>query len=81
MVKFWETLLEEEGHIKTPETLYVWSMCMMVLWRLLFWIHVGEHSDWIIEFGLKTAEIYFFGMSAQLVSVQNETRLWLAGIN
>ena len=23
---------------------HVWSMCMMVLWRLLCWIHVGEHS-------------------------------------
>ena len=44
MVKFGETLLEGEGHVKTCETLYVWSMCMMVLWRLLCWIHVGEHS-------------------------------------
>ena len=35
--------------------------------------------DWIIGFGHKTAEINFFGMSAQLVSAQNETLLWLAG--
>ena len=39
-----ETLIEGEGHVKTRETLYVWSMCMMVLWRLLCWIHMGEHS-------------------------------------
>ena len=44
MVKCGETPLEGEGHVKTRETLYVWSMCMMVLWRLLCWIHVGEHS-------------------------------------
>ena len=37
--------------------------------------------DWIIGFGHKTAEIHFFGMSAQLVSAQNETLLWLAGMN
>ena len=35
--------------------------------------------DWITGFGHKTAEINFFGMSAQLVSAQNETLLWLAG--
>ena len=44
MVKCGETPLEGEGHVKTRETLYVWSMCMMVLWRLLCWIHVDEHS-------------------------------------
>ena len=37
--------------------------------------------DWIIGFGYKTREIHFFGMIAQLVSAQNETLLWLAGIN
>ena len=44
MVKCGEILLEGEGHLKTCETLYIWSMCMMVLWRLLCLIHVGEHS-------------------------------------
>ena len=37
--------------------------------------------DWIIGFGHKTVEIHFFGTSAQLVSAQNETLLWLAGMN
>ena len=37
--------------------------------------------DWIIGFGYKTAEIHFFGKSAQLVSARNETLLWLAGMN
>ena len=31
--------------------------------------------DWIIGFSHKTAEILFFGMSAELVSAQNETLL------
>ena len=33
--------------------------------------------DWIVGFGRKTAEIHFFGMSAQLLSAQNEMLLWL----
>ena len=37
--------------------------------------------DWIIGFGHKTTVIYFFGISDQLVSAQNETLLWLAGMN
>ena len=37
--------------------------------------------DWIIGFGHKTAEIHFFGMSARLVSGQNETLLWLVQMN
>ena len=44
MVKCGETPLEGEGHVKTRETLFIWSLCMMVLWRLLCWIHVGEYS-------------------------------------
>ena len=36
MVKCGGTPLEVEGHVKTRETLYVLSMCMMmILWRLL----------------------------------------------
>ena len=37
--------------------------------------------DWIIGFGHKTAEIHFFGMSARLVSAQNEKLLLLAGMS
>ena len=37
--------------------------------------------NWIIGFGHKTVEIHFFGTSAQLVSAQSETLLWLAGMN
>ena len=44
MVKWGEAPLQWEGHVKTRQTLYVWSMCMMVLPRLLCLIHVGEHS-------------------------------------
>ena len=35
MVKCGGMLLEGEGHVRTRETIYVWSMCMMVLLRLL----------------------------------------------
>ena len=45
------------------------------------WVNIQCMLDWIIGFGHKTAEIHFFGMSAQLVSAQNETLLWLAGMN
>ena len=37
--------------------------------------------DWIIELGHKTAEMRFFGISAKLVTAQNETLLWLAWMN
>ena len=36
------------------------------------WVNIRCMLDWIIGFGHKTAEIHFFGMSVQLVSVQNE---------
>ena len=45
------------------------------------WLNILYMLDWIIGFGHKTAEIHFFGMSAQLVSAQNETLPWLAGMN
>ena len=45
------------------------------------WVNVWCMLDWIIGFGNETAEIHFFGISAQLVSAQNETLLVLAGIN
>ena len=45
------------------------------------WLNIQGMLDWIIWFGHKTAEIHFFGMSAQLVSAQNEMLLWLAGMN
>ena len=37
--------------------------------------------DWIIGFGHKFAEIEFFGMSAQIVSAQDEKLLWVVGMN
>ena len=45
------------------------------------WVNIQCMLDRTIGFGHKTAEIHFFGMSAQLVSAQNETLLWLAGMN
>ena len=45
------------------------------------WMNIRGTLDWIIGFGHKTAEIQFFGMSGQLVRAQNETLLWLAGMN
>ena len=45
------------------------------------WVNIRCMLDWIIGFGHKTAEIHFFGMSAQLVSAQNETLLWLVGMS
>ena len=45
------------------------------------WVSIRCMLDWIIGFDCKTAEIHFFGMSAQLVSVQNKTLLWLAEKN
>ena len=44
------------------------------------WMNIRCMLDWIIGFVHKTAEIHFFGMSAQLVSAQNETA-GLAGMN
>ena len=38
-----ETSLEGEGHVKIHEILYVSSVCMIILWRLLCSIHAGEH--------------------------------------
>ena len=39
MVKCWERPLEREGHVKTQ-----WNPpCMMLVWKLLCWIHVGEY--------------------------------------
>ena len=43
-------------------------------------VNICAMLDWIIGFGQKTAEIYFLGMSAQLVSSQNEMLLWPAGM-
>ena len=55
------------------------------MWVNIRWVTIGVNIrcmlDWIIGFGHKTAEIHFFGMSAQLVSAQNETLLWLAGMS
>ena len=45
------------------------------------WMNIRCMVDWIIGFGHKTAEIRFFGMSAQLVSAQNERLLWIARMN
>ena len=45
------------------------------------WVKIPCMLDWIIGFGHKTAKIPFFGMSAQLTSEQNETLLWVAGMN
>ena len=45
------------------------------------WVNIRCMLDRIIGFGHKTVEIRFFGTSAQLVSAQNETLLWLAGMN
>ena len=39
-------------------------------------------EDWIVGFCNKNAEMHHLGISAQLVSAQNELLLlWLAGIN
>ena len=39
-------------------------------------------EDWIVEFCNKNAEMHYLGISAQLVSAQNELLLsWLAEIN
>ena len=45
------------------------------------WVNIWCMLDWIIGFGHKTVEIRFLSTSAQLVSAQNETLLWLAGMN
>ena len=45
------------------------------------WVNIRWMLDWIAGFGHKTAEIHFLGISAQQVSAQNETLLWLAGMN
>ena len=45
------------------------------------WVNIRCMLDWITGFGHKPAETHLFGMSAQLVSAQNETPLWLAGMN
>ena len=45
------------------------------------WLNIPCMLDWIIRFGHNTEEMHFFGMSAQLVSAQNETLLWLVGMN
>ena len=45
------------------------------------WVNIRCMLAWIIGFGHKTVEIHFFGTSAQLVTAQNETLLWLAGMN
>ena len=45
------------------------------------WVNIRCMLDCIIGFGDKTAEIHFFGMSAHLVSAQNETLLWVVGMN
>ena len=45
------------------------------------WVNIRHMLDWIIGFVHKPAEAHRFGMSAQLVSAQNETSLWLAGMN
>ena len=39
------------------------------------WVNIWCKLDWIIGFGRKTAEILFFGMSAELVSAQSEALL------
>ena len=38
-------------------------------------VNIQCMPDWIIEFGDKTEEIHFFG------SAQNETLLWLVGMD
>ena len=45
------------------------------------WVNIRCMLDGIIGFGHKTTEIHFLGVSAQLVSTQNETLLWLVGMN
>ena len=45
------------------------------------WMNIRCMLDWIIGFGHKFAEIDFFGMSAQIVSAQDEKLLWVVGMN
>ena len=55
-------------------------MCDQCVW----WSYGDCYVEymWVnIRYMLETAEIHVFGMSAQLGSVQNETLLWLAGMN
>ena len=59
----------------SPRTAWSYGDCYIKY----MWVNIRCMLDWIIGFGHKTAEINFFGMSAQLVSAQNETLLWLAG--
>ena len=41
--KMWGNTVRGGGTCKNPWNSLLWSMCMMVLWRLLCWIHAGEH--------------------------------------
>ena len=50
------------------------------------WVNVWCMLDWIIGLCHQSAEIYFLGrqfthLAVQLVSAQNETLLWLVGMN
>ena len=45
------------------------------------WVNIRCMLHWIIGFGHKFAEIHFFGMSAQIVSAQNEKLLLAVGMN
>ena len=65
--EIWKSTVRGGGglQVKTCETLYVWSMCMMVLWKLLCWIHVDEHSVharldyWIWPQNCRTALLWY----------------------
>ena len=75
----WEKAVRGRGMCKNPVRLSMYDGPTETVEYM--WVNILRMLNWIIRFGHKTAERHFLGISAQLVSAQNETLLWLAGIN
>ena len=75
----WGNAVRGGGTCKNPVRLSMYNGPMETVECM--WVNIWCMLDWIIGFGHKTAEIHFLGMSVQLVSAQNQTLWWLAGMN
>ena len=77
----WEKAVRRRGTCKNPVRLSTYDGPTETGPVEHMWVNILYMLNWIIRLGHKTAERRFLGISAQLVSAQNETLLWLAGIN
>ena len=75
----WGNAVRGGGTCKNPVRLSMYNGPMETVECM--WVNIWCMLDWIIGFGHKTAEIHFLGMSVPLVSAQNQTLWWLAGMN